>query len=84
VTPACSFDCALNWHDVCNALATDPMTGEQTRCECDCHPAPEPCAYVTSRGSRNPDSPAFGPNDLCGEFALPGSEYCAAHQGGAA
>lgn len=43
----------------------------------------EPCAFVVHHGSRNPDSPAFGPDDVCGEDSMPGGDYCERHAGGA-
>ncbi|WP_159795578.1 hypothetical protein [Puerhibacterium puerhi] len=37
------------------------------------------CEYVVFKGSPNPDSPAFGPDEKCGEPADPGSDFCTRH-----
>jgi len=37
------------------------------------------CAAVMYYGSRNPDSPNFGPDEYCEEDAVPGEEYCEHH-----
>jgi len=49
--------------------------------ETDYEPGTEPrtCAAIEFHGSRNPDSPRFGPDEYCENEALPGSEYCAKH-----
>lgn len=48
----------------------------------DIAPEPEPCSAVTFRGSRNPDSPLFGPDEHCERAALPGADRCAYHTEG--
>jgi hypothetical protein len=42
---------------------------------------PEGCAHVVSYGSRNPDSPRFGPDEFCENYATPSSDYCTDHGG---
>lgn len=37
------------------------------------------CSYEIFPGSTNPDSPNFGPPELCEADALEGSDYCEAH-----
>lgn len=40
---------------------------------------PVQCEAITLRGSRNPDSAAYGPDERCEHDALPGSTMCAEH-----
>lgn len=40
---------------------------------------PTGCAHVTFQGSRNPDSPNFGPDEYCEEYAVYDSDFCSEH-----
>ena len=78
---ALSDPCATGRCNDCRGDACLPVA-EIVACECECHPEPEACAFVVHYGSRNPDSPSFGPHERCEGYATPWSEYCEAHGGG--
>lgn len=78
---ALSFDCAIADHDACDRTTWDQAEARRAWCDCDCHPEPDTCTYVLYRGSDHYDASNFGPDDVCPEVALPGSDYCDEHQG---
>ncbi len=56
----------------------EQITADEMGAICD-ELEPQFCGFVMHRGSRNPDSPAFGPDETCGEEAAPGSDRCPRH-----